>query len=290
VSLTYVKPEHISLKAHPELNELWVRDRIREDPTILRLGDLEIKDAERMQPKAGRIDLLLRDPDTDTRYEVELMLGATDESHIIRCIEYWDIERKRYPQYDHVAVLIAEDVTSRFLNVIGLFNSAIPIIAMQISALRIGDSVALSFAKVVDLLVRGEDDEDEQGGGQSDRSYWEKKASKESLAVADQCLDLLREIDSTLSLKYNKYYVGLQDPYRARNFVLFRGKKTTLRIEARITEQDVWMQRLEEAGIEVLPGQKKRARLVFKIAKDDVKKTRDLLLELFRAAYDEAQA
>ncbi len=30
----------------------------------------------------------------------------------------WDIERKRYPQYDHTAVIVAEDITSRFLNVI----------------------------------------------------------------------------------------------------------------------------------------------------------------------------
>ena len=49
-------------------------------------------------------------------------LGKTDESHIIRTIEYWDIERKRYPQYDHTAVIVAEEITSRFLNVIGLFK------------------------------------------------------------------------------------------------------------------------------------------------------------------------
>ena len=48
------------------------------------------------------------------------------ESHIIRTIEYWDIERKRYPQYEHCAVLVAEDITSRFLNVISLFNGTIP--------------------------------------------------------------------------------------------------------------------------------------------------------------------
>ena len=69
--------------------------------------------------KAGRLDLLLEDPDPEaaTRYEVEIQLGATDESHIIRTVEYWDIERKRYPQYEHCAVIIAEEVTSRFLNV-----------------------------------------------------------------------------------------------------------------------------------------------------------------------------
>ena len=45
-----------------------------------------------------------------TRYEVEIQLGATDESHLIRTIEYWDIERRCYPQYEHVAVIAAEDV------------------------------------------------------------------------------------------------------------------------------------------------------------------------------------
>jgi hypothetical protein len=45
--------------------------------------------------KAGRFDPLLEDPDPEaaTRYEVEIQLGATDESHIIRTLEYWDIER-----------------------------------------------------------------------------------------------------------------------------------------------------------------------------------------------------
>ena len=59
---------------------------------------------------------MLQDADGIERYEVEIQLGATDESHIIRTIEYWDIERKRYPQYNHTAIIIAEDITSRFLN------------------------------------------------------------------------------------------------------------------------------------------------------------------------------
>ena len=94
--------------------------RIAEDPTMLGLGNLVLKDKERIQPRAGRLDLLLQDqdPETSHRYEVEVQLGSSDESHIIRAIEYWDIERKRYPQYKHSAVLIAEDITSRFLNIV----------------------------------------------------------------------------------------------------------------------------------------------------------------------------
>jgi hypothetical protein len=126
MSMTYVKHETISLRLHPELNEKWVQDLISNDPSILGLGDLVLRDKERMQPRAGRLDLLLQDSESNRRYEIEIQLGATDETHIIRTIEYWDIERKRYPQYDHCAVLVAEDITSRFLNVISLFNGTIP--------------------------------------------------------------------------------------------------------------------------------------------------------------------
>lgn len=104
----YVKPKRISLKSHPDYSEKWVQTLIADDPSILGIGDLVLRDQERIQPQAGRLDLLLQDPDTKRRYEVELQLGATDEAHIIRTVEYWDIERKRYPQYDHCAVLVAE--------------------------------------------------------------------------------------------------------------------------------------------------------------------------------------
>ena len=115
--LTYSTSEKINLKNHPDLNEIWLQDRIAENPQIIGLGELELIDRERKQHKSGRLDLLLADFENNARYEVELQLGQTDESHIIRTIEYWDIEKRRYPQYDHCAVLIAEELTTRFLNV-----------------------------------------------------------------------------------------------------------------------------------------------------------------------------
>ena len=78
----------ISLKDHREFNEKWLQDRIAEDPTILGLGDVNVLERERTQERAGRLDILLSNPEQDRRYEVELMLGKTDESHIIWCIEY----------------------------------------------------------------------------------------------------------------------------------------------------------------------------------------------------------
>jgi hypothetical protein len=83
-----MRPERVLLKTSPDYNEKWVQDRIAEDPTILGLGDLVLRDRERTQPRAGRLDLLFQDLDTKRRYEVELQLGASDEAHIIRTIEY----------------------------------------------------------------------------------------------------------------------------------------------------------------------------------------------------------
>ena len=79
------------------LDERWLQDRIAEDPSLLGRGELQVFRRERSQPSGGRIDFLMADPETDTRYEIEIMLGALNESHIIRTIEYWDIERQRYP-------------------------------------------------------------------------------------------------------------------------------------------------------------------------------------------------
>ena len=109
--MDYVKHNPITLKGHPDFNELWLCDRIAEDTSILGLGEIDFRDRERIQPGAGRLDLLFSTSDATTRFEVEVQLGRTDESHIIRTIEYWDIERNRYPQYEHVAVIVAEDIS-----------------------------------------------------------------------------------------------------------------------------------------------------------------------------------
>jgi len=82
-----VVPESISLRGHPDFSEKWLEDQIVENPSIPKLGEVEVRARQRIQPRAGRLDLLLEDTESRKRYEVELQLGKTDESHIIRTIE-----------------------------------------------------------------------------------------------------------------------------------------------------------------------------------------------------------
>ncbi len=283
----YLKPERLSLKGHAHLNEKWVQDLIAEAPSILGLGDLVLRDVERRQPRAGRLDLLLQESDSQRRYEVEIQLGSTDESHIIRTIEYWDIEKKRYPQYDHCAVLVAEDVTSRFLNVLSLFNGTMPFIAIQMQALQVGEYVTLVFTKVMDEFSRGLVDEDEDAEAvPTDRAYWEQRATKRTVALADQLLDLLRKFDPILTLKYNKFYIGLAKNGQAFNFVSFRPKKNHTIFELGLPQTAELDNKVDEAGLGTLEYDKKWRRYRLRLTEENIKSKSEILEELSKLAYE----
>jgi predicted transport protein len=287
VKQSYIRPERLWLKAHPELSEKWVQKLIADHPSILGLGDLVLRDQERIHPRAGRLDLLLQDPETKRRYEIELQLGATDEAHIIRTIEYWDIERKRYPQYEHCAVLVAEDITSRFLNVISLFNGTIPFVVIQMQALTIGEHISLVFTTVVDELTRGLVDEDEDAEAvPTDRAYWENQATKATVALADELLQIAKQFDPTLELKYNKFYIGLSRDGQPFNFVTFRPKKNQLRLELKLPETDDLNTKIENSGIETLDYDERWGRYRLRLTKNDVKNKAEIIRELMNLAYE----
>jgi hypothetical protein len=126
-------------------DEYWLRDVIFDDPSVLGLGDLQAVMKEKTQSQGGRLDLVLKDPEDDSMYEVELQLGETDESHIIRTIEYWDNEKRRWPNRSHTAVLIAEKITNRFYNVVHLLSMAVPIIGIQANIVEIEGKRGLNF-------------------------------------------------------------------------------------------------------------------------------------------------
>ena len=291
MSKGYVKPERLWLRAHPEYTEKWIQKLIADDPSILGLGDLVLRDQERIHPRAGRLDLLLQDVETKRRYEVELQLGATDEAHIIRTIEYWDIERKRYPQYDHCAVIVAEDITSRFLNVISLFNGTVPLIAIQVQALRVGENITLVFTTVMDELSRGLVDEDEDAAAApTDRAYWEKQATKATVALADDLLEILKQFDPSLELKYNKFYIGLSRDGQAFNFVAFRPKKNQLNLELKLPQTDDIDAKIDVAGLDSLEYNKRWGLYRLRLNKEQVKSNADVIRELMKLAYERRSA
>lgn len=275
----------ISLKNHPSVNEAWVQQVLYENPAMLGLGpDVNSRDKERIQPSGGRLDLLLQDDESETRYEVEVQLGATDETHIIRTIEYWDIERKRYPQYDHVAVIVAEDITARFFNVISLFNSAIPLIALKMTAIENTDgTIGLPFTKVLDLATPAT--EDEPASEATDRNYWDKRACKETMRYADEVLGLVKVFEPDAEFNYTKFYCGIWVNGKANNFIVIRPKKKYCLVDIRLEKNEVIDEQIENSVFEAVNYTRER-RYRLRIDSRTLKEGKALLSDLIKAAYE----
>ena len=283
--MDFVEPKYVSLKDHPTYNERWLQERILENPSLLGLGDVDVRDNERPQPSAGRLDLLLFDPETKTRYEVELQLGPTDESHLVRTLEYWDIERKRYPQYEHIAVIVAEDVTSRFLNVIGLFNQTIPLIAIQIRAIEVNGTLTLVATQVLGLMSLGTVEEDE--GETVDRGFWERKASPEALQVCDDIIAMINTIEPNIQAKYNKHYIGQTGRQGVQNFVAMTPRKAGFVIASfKIPFNEETDSAIDESSLDKLPYEKQWRQFRVRIRKLDLDESGAVIKQLIESALE----
>jgi hypothetical protein len=279
--MEYKKAEPLKLRDAGK-DEKWLQDRINDDPSILGLGDLTIYRRERIQPTGGRIDFILSDPEDESiRYETEVMLGTLNESHIIRAIEYWDVERRRYPALDHRAVIIAEDITNRFFNVISLMNKAIPIIAIQLNAFKVESHLVLNFVKVLDLVETGEEEET-AAQDVVDRKYWELRANPQSMVMTDSIIEIIKMI-SQPKINYNKGHISMGTS--GRHFIwCYPRKSARLVIRLRVDEdRDNVVARFEEQGVECKKGVRPyiaRLNLIMK----DFEQNKELITEAMRIA------
>lgn len=276
--MEYKKAQPVKLREVGK-DEKWLQDRINEDPSILGLGELSVYRKERLQTTGGRVDFVLADPEDDTiRYEVEVMLGTLNESHIIRTIEYWDIERRKYPSFTHYAVIIAEDITNRFFNVISLMNKSIPIIAIQLNSFTFENNLFINFVKILDLVETGEDEEHDIQD-RVDRVYWDKKANKISMDIFDAFIEIIKTI-APPKITYNRGHIAIGTS--SRNFMWCHPRKNPyIFFELRVGEdREAILKKLVEAGVDC---DRHRQSDILKISIDESKlqKNKNFIIEIF---------
>ncbi len=189
-------------------DEVWLQNQIWENPSCLQLGELESLTREKLISSGGKLDILLKNPIDDSMFEVEVMLGETDPSHIIRTIEYWDLIKRKWPQRQHFAVLIAERITKRFFNVIQLLSNSIPLIAIQANIIDINGTKSLHFTKILDVYEELDDDLGVDGGEIYDKNYWNNK-SKTVLKISEKLHEISSDIYKTANLVYNKGRISI---------------------------------------------------------------------------------
>lgn len=265
------------------VTERWLESEIQKDATILPLGDVEVVERQRRQEKAGRLDLLLQDASGNKRFEVELMLGPTDEGHIIRTIEYWDIERRKWPGYEHCAVLVAEGVAARFLNVISLFSGTVPFVAIQVSGLKVDGKFVMNFTKVLDSRVLRKDETAELKGKVTDRSYWLSRATAGTVELTEKCIEIINQVSSVpYKAAYKRYYIGLSDGVHSENFVTFFPKKAFVWVKFdSLSAAEAWLNRLDDTELEAEMGNEV---LWIKITRKVFEENKESLTELLQEA------
>lgn len=132
-------------------------------------------------------------------------------------------------------------------------------------------------------------DEDEEVQEVTDRGYWEKRATRQTLEMTDALIAMVRTLDPDLAPKYNKFYVGLAKRNgQPSNFVIFRPKKDWVRVEPRLARSDAIQAKLEEGGVDVMEYDDRWGRYRIRLAKGDIQTHEALLRELLKTAYGES--
>jgi hypothetical protein len=187
-----------------------------------------------------------------------------------------------------VAVLIAEEVTARFLNVMALMAGSIPLIAIQLNALQVGDTIVLDFVKVLDQRQLREDDEAAAGGESVDRVWWDGRVGAENMQVCDRLLAFVQERASDYVLQYKKSQVGIFPSGSFFNVICFWPKQKFVPASVKVTDAIGWVSRLEAVGLDARS--RKADRVIVRLTKDEMDRHKGLLRELTHQAVKEFEA
>jgi hypothetical protein len=209
----FVSSTKVSLK-DLDLPESWLERKIREDHTILGLGGITKTIFQRRYKNAGRVDLVLLDEENSFLYCAELMLGEVDESHIVRCVEYWLAETRKPSNkgWNVIAVLAAESIRkSRYFPVIEFLSEKLPLTVLEVAALKVSGKTALTFTKFFDgqdRLEQTESGDEDAGRVDVDKSYWISKRPESIIRIADSLVKIFQSADGQLRVTYLQGFWG----------------------------------------------------------------------------------
>lgn len=276
----FVTLDQTELQEEP-LNEQQLQEHIESDPNMLDLGasGLKVLQSQKQTPR-GRLDLLL-EADHNERYVVEIQLGEPDPSHIIRLIEYWEVESRNDMDYTYYAVLVAENIIQgRHFNVLNVLKRhGLPLVAVNVTAVKQADGViGLSFSRVLDSFEETEDGDSLQ-----------EPASEESWTDhhGEDIAELAKKMCQKFGVhpNFTRNYVGMEDPEKGRNArCKIYGRKRNRAIELRfvLSKSAELDKAIEEQGFE--PDYRRGAYWIQIGGDADLEKHASFLTQMYRKA------
>lgn len=285
--------KEISVKDHVSFREKNIQDIIAKKPSVLGIGNLTQVDKKVIKRDEGKPDLLFQTNDLKKIYEVEIQLGKLDGYHLIKTVGYWINERKNKPQYNHCAVLIAEDITEEMRDIIELCMGKVSIIILKMT---VGEHdkkiVDLKFERVYENMCAVTYNNgsalkyefDYEPFEERDRQYWEKKVSKETLTAADNIYIFLKENDLAIEMYYTKDYIGFRKE-ETKGFVFIEIKKRTLTLKLVLKQSNENETEIKKA-FKLRKYQEKGRAYPITITENDLKNKEPALKKLLKMTYD----
>jgi coenzyme F420-reducing hydrogenase alpha subunit len=161
----------------------------------------------------------------------------------------------------------------------------VPLIAIQLSAIEVGNEVTINCVKVLDLSTSMGWEEDNTSVVSTDRQYWLKKATTETVEMADKLLTIVHEVteNKSLELNYNKHYIGLASGGVANNFISMKPRKHNVLLMVKVPRTDEVTELIEQS-LELISYDNRWNLYQVRVTKNDLTENTAALRELISRA------
>ncbi|MGD8486185.1 MAG: hypothetical protein PVH07_06050, partial [Chloroflexota bacterium] len=118
-------------------DEVWLQGWLREQPSRLGLGELEVTDGV-----ADDEDRSLVATDEGRCFSVDVQLGEMEASRGFQVLDNWARNRVRHPDKTHVAVLVTEVVSDRYETTLQTLAEHLPLVVVELQVWK-GENEAI---------------------------------------------------------------------------------------------------------------------------------------------------
>jgi len=198
-------------------DEAWLQGWLKEQPSRLGLGELDVTDAAGDEDERSFVAT-----DDQRCFSVDVRLGEMEASHGFQLLDNWARNRVRHPDKTHVAVLVTETAGERYRTTLETLAEHLPLVVVELAVWR-GESEAIVVphvalasddvdlgsapaAKASEALARTQRDEavaeGEGEGDEQEREPVEAEAEQDAAAA-----------DEPVAVPENKDDTGVADPW-----------------------------------------------------------------------------
>ena len=117
-------------------DEAWMRDWLKDQPTRLGLGELDVAEG------ASEDDGSFVATDEERCFSVEVKLGEMEASHGFQLLDNWARNRVLHPDKTHVAVLVTETAGERYRTTLETLAEHLPLVVVELQVWK-GDTEAI---------------------------------------------------------------------------------------------------------------------------------------------------